>query len=74
MLENKINEVVQKASEDAQILVQSGYTAYNRDLSSTIYLLSNLSTYFLGQNGDLYIIFAYGNQNYTSDMDIIWYE
>ncbi len=72
--QNKINEVVQKASEDAQILVQSGYTAYNRDLSSTIYLLSNLSTYFLGQNGDLYIIFAYGNQNYTSDMDIIWYE
>ena len=72
--QKKINDVIKKANEETQILTQSGYPVFNRDLSSTMYLLSNLSTYFLGPNGDLYIIFAYGNQNFTSDMDIIWYE
>ena len=72
--QKKINDTIKNAQEQAQTLVQSGYTVYNRDLTSSMYLLSNLSTYFLGPNGNLYIIFAYGNQNFTSEMDIIWYE
>lgn len=72
--QKKINEIVKKAQEEAKTLVQSGYTVYNRDLNSQIYQLDNISTYFLGQNGDIYIIFAYGNQNFTSAMDVIWYE
>ena len=36
--------------------------------------LSNISNYCLGPNGNLYIIFAYGNQNHTSAMDIVLYE
>ncbi len=72
--QNKINQVVSKAQEEAEILVKSGYTVYNRDLSSDIYKISNISNFFLSNNGELYIIFAYGNQNYTSEMDIILYE
>ncbi len=72
--QKKINSTIQDAQKQAQTLVQSGYTVYNRDLTSSMYLLSNISTYFLGPNGNLYIIFAYGNQNFTSEMDIIWYE
>jgi len=72
--QKKINETVEKAKEEAQTLVQSGYSVYNRDLSSGMYQLSKATTYFLGPNGNLYIIFAYGNQNFTSEMDIIWYE
>lgn len=72
--QNKINQVVSKAQEKAQILVKSGYQVYNRDLSNSIYQLSNISNFFLGSTGELYIIFAYGNQNFTAEMDVVLYE
>jgi hypothetical protein len=72
--QNKINQVVSKAQEEAQILVESGYQVYNRDLSNSIYQLSNISNFFLGSTGELYIIFAYGNQNFTAEMDVVLYE
>lgn len=73
-VQNKINEVVKKEKEKAEVLVQSGYSIYSRDLTDHMYEIDNLSTYFLGENSNLYIIFAYGNQNYTSEMDIVFYE
>ena len=72
--QNKIHEIVTKAHEEAEVLVQSGYTVYNRNLSDSMYQIANISTFFLGQNGELYIIFAYGNQNFTSEMDVVLYE
>lgn len=72
--QNTIQQVVTKAQEEAQVLVQSGYTVYNRNLSDDMYKLANISTFFLGKNGELYIIFAYGNQNFTSEMDVVLYE
>ena len=72
--QNKVHEVVAKAQEEAQVLVQSGYTVYNRNLSDNMYQVSDISTFFLGKNEELYIIFAYGNQNFTSEMDVILYE
>lgn len=72
--QKKINNTVKKAGEEAKALVQSGYTVYNRELSNQMYQVANVATYFLAQNGELYIIFAYGNNNFTSEMDIIWYE
>ena len=71
--QNKIHEIVTKAQEEAQVLVQSGYTVYNRNLSDSMYQISNISSFFLGKNEELYIIFAYGNQNFTSEMDVVLY-
>ena len=74
-VQNKVNSTVEKAKEETEILLQSGYTAvYNRDLGNEMYKLANISNYFLGPDGELYIIFAYGNQNYTDEMDIVLYE
>jgi len=73
-VQSKIHSTVQKAKEEAEVLVQSGYTVYNRELNNSIYQLANVENYFLGPNGDLYIIFAYGNQNHTAEMDIVLYE
>lgn len=72
--QSKINQVVSKAQEEAQILVKSGYQVYNRDLSNSMYQISNISNFFLGSTGELYIIFAYGNQNFTAEMDVVLYE
>lgn len=73
-VQDKIYSIVEKEEEKAKVLMQSGYTVYSRDISSEIYQISNISNYFLGPNGNLYIVFAYGNQNFTSEMDIVLYE
>ena len=36
-----------------------------------MYQIDNITNFIEGPNGELYIIFAYGNNNYTSEMDII---
>lgn len=75
LTEDEINTQVKQVTEEAaaqeDILSSAGYETYKRDLSSPIYQISNIHTFFLGANGELYIIFAYGNNNYTSEMDII---
>lgn len=73
-VQTKIQSTVQKAKEEAEILVQSGYTVYNRDLNDSMYQFNNIANYFLGPNGDLYIVFAYGNEHHTAEMDIVLYE
>ena len=52
-------------------LETSGYKVYKRDLNSEKYLLENIDTYFVDQNDNLYIVFAYGNNNYTSELDLV---
>ena len=73
-VQTKIQSTVQKAKEESEILVQSGYTVYNRDLNDSMYQFNNIANYFLGPNGDLYIVFAYGNEHHTAEMDIVLYE
>ena len=36
--------------------------------------LENITNFFLDNDEKLYIIFAYGNQNFTSELDIVKYE
>lgn len=70
-INTQVKEVTQEAVAQEEVLASAGYEVYKRDLSSPIYQIENIHTFFLGANGDLYIIFAYGNNNYTSEMDII---
>lgn len=71
VVENKIKTVVQNASNNANELINSGYTIYQRDINDEMYQIDNINNFIEGPNGELYIIFAYGNNNYTSEMDII---
>lgn len=73
-VQNKIREIVNEAAEAANILEQSGYSVFKRNLEDSMYNMNNLSTYMLGPSNELYIIFAYGNRNFTSEMDIVLYE
>ena len=72
---NKILEVVTAADEADKALEAMGYNqVYIRDLASDIYTVDNAGAYFLGPNGELYIIYAYGNGEFTSKMDIVFFE
>lgn len=72
---NKILEVVTTADEADKALEAMGYNqVYIRDLASDIYTVENAGSYFLGLNGELYIIYPYGNSEFTSKMDIVFFE
>jgi len=66
-IKNQINQAIKEAN-DIQI---SGYEVYSRDINSDIYKVENTSTFYIGSDGTLYIIYAYGNNEFTSEMDII---
>ena len=66
-----INTQVKEAIKEAKEIQISGYEVYSRDINDEMYKLENSSTYYLGNDGALYIIYAYGNQEFTSEMDII---
>lgn len=70
-VQNEINNVVAENSKQAQSLLELGYKVYERNLSDDMYKVENTRNFFYGPDGVLYIIYAYGNNNYTSELDII---
>lgn len=71
----KIKQVVKDADEEMKAVQNMGYNeVFSRDLTSTMYQLENSGVYFLGPEYSLYIIYPYGNQDFTSQMDIVLFE
>ncbi len=70
-VENRIKTIVNKAANDAESMQNTGYNVYTRDTESTIYQISGIDNFIQGPEGELYIIYAYGNNAFTSEMDII---
>lgn len=60
-------EIEQKKVEDLKNL---GYTIYNRDVKSNRYEIENTKEFYF-MNDVLYIIYAYGNDTFTSEMDLV---
>lgn len=67
----KIKEVIKKEQERQQELEELGYSTFTRDYTSDMYNINNVTEYFIGEEGALYIIYAYGNENNTNEMDIV---
>ena len=74
-VEAEIMEVVSEANAEDQALQSMGLNpVYIRDLESDIYTIENAGAYFLGPEESLYIVYAYGNGEFTSKMDIVYFE
>lgn len=69
-VQNKIKSEIQTEQKKAQDLKSLGYNIYSRDVNSDIYNIEK-STEFYFANDVLYIIYAYGNEASTSEMDIV---
>jgi len=67
----KIKDEIRKVQDKIDELAKLGYTVYSRDYTSDIYSADNVTEYFMGKDNALYIIFAYGNQNHTSEIDMV---
>lgn len=67
----KIKTEITEAIKESNKIQASGFETYARDISSEIYNIENITEFFITEEGKLYIIFAYGNNHFTSEMDII---
>jgi len=70
-VEQKIKEEITRVYKENLAFEQAGYTVYKRDIQNSMYKVENTDTFFVGQNGYLYILYPYGNNNYTSEIDMI---
>ena len=59
-----------KIQDKAEDLISLGYEVYSRNLDSDIYEIKNSKEFFV-HNNTLYIIYAYGNDDLTRQMDIV---
>ena len=69
-IQNRINTKIQQEAEKAKDLASMGYNIYERDVNSDIYKVENSTEFYLTPNA-LYIIYAYGNETDTSEMDMV---
>ena len=70
-VEEQIKQAIIKANKQATSLKELGYNVYSRDVENSMYKIGNTRSYFIGENGALYILYPYGNSNYTSEIDIV---
>lgn len=70
-VQNKIYETIKSASENANKYSELGYTKYLRDVNDSIYKIENTNVFFIGENKAVYILYPYGNSNYTSEIDLL---
>lgn len=66
----KIKEEISIEQKKAQDLKSLGYNIYSRDVNSDIYNIEKTTEFYLTKDA-IYIIYAYGNQTNTSEMDLI---
>lgn len=69
--ESKVREKIKASQEKVEELKKLGYNIFDRDYRSALYKMQNTTEFFLGEDGHLYLIYAYGNQNFTSELDLI---
>lgn len=70
-VQSTIDNDIKIAYNNARIIAEEFGNLYERDLSSDIYKVENATTFFLTQEGYVYVVYAYGNNDYTNEMDVI---
>lgn len=68
-VQNKINEEIESEHKKAEDLKSLGYPIFNRDIEDDIYKVENIKEFYF-HDGSIYIIFAYGNDKHTNELDI----
>ena len=70
-VQDKVYSEIETIIEENNALAEEGYTVYQRYLSDPMYTLENTDTYFIDSNGYLYLIYCYGNNKYSGELDLI---
>ncbi len=68
-MQEEINQKIQLKLKEAT-LAEQGYNVYRRDVDSDIYKIENANEFYI-KDKILYIIYCYGNNSFTSEVDLI---
>lgn len=68
--QEKINSEIKQEQTQAEELQGLGYNIYTRDSTNDIYVIENTTEFFV-HNNYLYVIYPYGNQENTSEVDLV---
>lgn len=69
-LQEEINQKIQLKLKKEATLAEQGYNVYRRDVDSDIYQIENANEFYI-KDKILYIIYCYGNNSFTSEVDLI---
>ena len=69
-VQNQIYGEIKSQQEKVNDLKDLGYNIFERDFNNDMYKISNTEEFFI-KDGNIYIIYAYGNDALTSEMDLI---
>ena len=69
-VQSQINDAIETEQRRVEDLQKLGYTRYSRDTSSYIYKIENSNIFYMSPNA-IYILYPYGNENMTNDLDMI---
>lgn len=69
-VQNKINDTIKNENKKVQKLKEIGYNILEREDNSGKYFIENSSNFFI-YNNNLYIIYAYGNEEQTTELDLV---
>ena len=67
--QSKINEEIEVEQKKAEDLKALGHSIFSRDKNDDMYKIENVEDFYF-QDGAIYVIFAYGNDKYTSEVDV----
>ena len=70
-VENKVANKIKQEQSKVEELEKLGYPIFNRNYKDDMYKVENTTEFFIGQDNFLYLIYAYGNNNYTSELDLV---
>lgn len=69
-VQNRINEEINSEYQRVEDLRSLGYEIFERNPENEMYKLENSQEFFV-KDRNIYIIYAYGNENFTSEMDLV---
>ena len=71
-VQSKIEDTIQASISYSDNLASLGYETFKRNKNDEMYNIENVDNYFVGPNRSIYIIYAYGNKNFTTESDVVY--
>ena len=70
-IEEYIKEANRRSEAVSQALAQTGQKVYKRNINDAMYVTDNVKYFLVGPNGKIYVIYPYGNSEFTSEVDVV---
>lgn len=70
-VQKRVLDKIKEKNVQMRTISNQGYNVYMRNEEEDIYKIENTPNFFIGQDNYLYLVYAYGNKNFTSEIDLV---